>query len=120
VGLEWESQNGYAAKGFRFDPVTLGFPILVWRNEDVAIHVEPLVHLIRGEILFQSQPMTTRSSLFRIESGIAAAVTAVWRHWFVGVEPLAVDFRVFEANSEWVHTGFSHLWWFQLTAGHEF
>lgn len=120
VGLEWEGQSGYAAKGFRFDPLALGFPIPVWRNDDLAIHIEPLVHLVRGEILFQSQPMTSDSSLFRIESGFAVAATAVWRHWFIGVEPLAVDFRVFEANSQWVHTGFSRLWWFQITAGHEF
>ncbi|HEY4185161.1 MAG TPA: hypothetical protein VGP07_08840 [Polyangia bacterium] len=120
VGTEWEGETGYAARGFRFDPVTLGFPILVWSNSDVAIHVEPLLHLVRGEILFQSKPMVSDSSLFRIESGIAGAVTVVTHHWFVSVEPLSVDFRVFEANNKWVHTGFSHLWWFQLTAGHEF
>jgi len=120
VGLEWESQGNYAAKGFRFDLITLGFPILVWANSDVAIHVEPLVHLVRGEILFQSQPKTNNSSLFRIESGIAGAVSLVTHHWFVSLEPLSADFRVFEANSQWVHTGFSHLWWAQLTAGHEF
>jgi len=120
VGLEWESQGNYAAKGFRFDLITLGFPILVWTNGDVAIHVEPLVHLVRGEILFQSQPKTSNSSLFRIESGIAGAVSLVTHHWFVSLEPLSADFRVFEANSQWVHTGFSHLWWAQLTAGHEF
>lgn len=121
VGLEWEGQNGYAAKGFRIDLTTLGFPIPVWANETVAIHVEPLVHLIRGEILFQSQPPNSpQDSLFRIESGFAAAVTLVTRHWFVGLEPFSLDFRVFEANNEWVHTGFSHLFWFQLTAGREF
>jgi|GEM_PF-2651084 hypothetical protein len=121
VGTEWESQNGYAAKGFRFDLITLGFPILVWANSDVAIHVEPLVHVARGEILFQSSPPNTdNSSLFRIESGIAGAVSLVAHHWFVSLEPLSADFRVFEANNQWVHTGFSHLWWAQLTAGREF
>jgi hypothetical protein len=120
VGLEWEGQTGYASKGFRFDLTTLGFPIPVWSNDTVTIHVEPLVHLIRGEILFQSQPKTTQDSLFRIESGFAAAITLVTRHWFVGLEPFSLDFRVFEANNEWVHTGFSHLFWFQLTAGREF
>jgi hypothetical protein len=120
VGVEWEGQTGYAAKGFRFDPIALGFPILVWENQDVTIHVEPLVHLVRGEIIFQSQPKTTNSSLFRIESGFAAAITAVTHHWFVSLEPLSLDFRVFEANNQWVHTGFSQLWWFQLTAGREF
>ena len=120
VGTEWESQNGYAAKGFRFDLITLGFPILVWANSDVAIHVEPLVHVARGEILFQSSPKTDNSSLFRIESGIAGAVSLVAHHWFVSLEPLSADFRVFEANNQWVHTGFSHLWWAQLTAGREF
>ena len=121
VGVEWEGQTGYAAKGFRFDPITLGFPILVWQNDDVTIHVEPLVHLVRGEIIFQSQPANIKnSSLFRIESGFAAAITAVTHHWFVSLEPLSLDFRVFEANNQWVHTGFSQLWWFQLTAGREF
>jgi len=120
VGVEWEGQTGYAARGFRFDPISLGFPILVWQNEDVTIHVEPLVHLVRGEIIFQSQPKTSNSSLFRIESGFAAAITAVTHHWFVSLEPLSLDFRVFEANNQWVHTGFSQLWWFQLTAGREF
>jgi hypothetical protein len=119
VGMEWEGQDNYAAKGFRLDLTTLGFPIRVWSNETVAIHVEPLVHLIRGEILFQSSPKTSQDSLFRIESGIAGAVTLVTRHWFVGLEPFSLDFRVFEANNEWVHTGFSHLFWFQLTAGRE-
>ena len=66
------------------------------------------------------QPKTSQDSLFRIESGIAAAVTLVTRHWFVGLEPFSLDFRVFEANNEWVHTGFSQLFWFQLTAGREF
>lgn len=120
VGAEWESQGNYAAKGFRFDPITLGFPILVWANSDVAIHVEPLVHLVRGEILFQSQPKTNNSSLFRIESGIAGAITLVARHWFVSLEPLSADFRVLEANNQWVRDGFSHLWWAQVTAGREF
>jgi len=120
VGTEWESEGNYAAKGFRFDLITLGFPILVWANSDVAIHVEPLVHLARGEILFQSKPMASNTSLFRIESGIAGAVSLVAHHWFVSLEPLSLDFRVFEANSQWVHTGFSQLWWAQLTAGHEF
>lgn len=120
VGTEWESEANYAARGFRFDLITLGFPILVWANSDVAIHVEPLVHVARGEILFQSQPKTDDSSLFRIESGIAGAVSLVTHHWFVSLEPLSADFRVFEANSQWVHTGFSYLWWVQLTAGHEF
>jgi len=120
VGTEWESEGNYAAKGFRFDLITLGFPILVWANSDVAIHVEPLLHVARGEILFQSQPHTDDSSLFRIESGIAGAVSLVTHHWFVSLEPLSADFRVFEANSQWVHIGFSHLWWVQVTAGHEF
>jgi hypothetical protein len=118
AGVEWEGQTGYAARGFRFDPITLGFPILIWENQDVAIHVEPLVHLVRGEILFQSQPANT--SLFRIESGFAGAISLVGHHWFVAVEPISLDFRVFEANNQWVHTGFSQLWWFQITAGHEF
>jgi hypothetical protein len=120
AGLEWESQTGYAAKGFRFDPIGLGFPIEVWRNDDVTIHVEPLLHLVRGEILFQSQPESDDSSLFRIESGIGGAISAVTHHWFFALEPISLDFRVFEANSQWVHTGFSQLWWFQLTAGREF
>ena len=120
VALEWEGQTGYASKGFRFDPVGLGFPIPVWSNESVAIHIEPIVHLIRGEVLFQSQPTTPNSSLFRIESGIAAAITVVTHHWFFGLEPFALDFRVFEANNQWVHTGFTHLFWFQLHAGYEF
>jgi len=121
AGVEWEGQTGYAASGFRFDPITLGFPILAWENQDVAIHIEPLVHLVRGEILFQSQPPNTKdSSLFRIESGFAGAISVVGHHWFVAVEPISLDFRVFEANNQWVHTGFSHLWWFQITAGREF
>jgi hypothetical protein len=121
VSVEWESQTNYAARGFRFDPVTLGFPILIWRNDDVAIHIEPLVHLIRGEILSQSVPKDIRyKSQFRIESGFAGAISAVSHHWFLAVEPISLDFRVFEANNQWVHTGFSQLWWFQVTAGHEF
>jgi len=122
VGLEWEgqSQPNYAAKGFRIDLAGLGFPILVWSNEQVAIHVEPLLHLIRGEILFQSAPSGADTSLFRIESGLAAAVTVVTHDWYFGLEPFALDFRVFEANNKWVHTGFSHLFWFQVAAGYEF
>jgi len=122
VGLEWEgqSQPNYAAKGFRIDLAGLGFPILLWSNEQVAIHVEPLLHLIRGEILFQSAPASADTSLFRIESGLAAAVTVVTHNWYFGLEPFAIDFRVFEANNKWVHTGFSHLFWFQLAAGYEF
>jgi len=122
VGLEWEgqSQPNYAAKGFRIDLAGIGFPILVWSNEQVAIHVEPLLHLIRGEILFQSAPSGADTSLFRIESGLAAAVTVVTHDWYFGIEPFALDFRVFEANNKWVHTGFAHLFWFQLAAGYEF
>ena len=121
VSTEWESQGAYAAHGFRFDPITLGFPILVWQNDDVAIHVEPLVHVVRGEIMFQTQPSGIKnSSLFRIESGFAGAISAVSHHWFLAIEPISLDFRVFEANNQWVHTGFSQLWWFQITAGHEF
>jgi len=122
VGLEWEgqSQPNYAAKGFRIDLAGLGFPISVWSNEQVTIHVEPLLHLIRGEILFQSAPAQADTSLFRIESGLGAAVTVVTRGWYFGLEPFAIDFRVFEANNKWVHTGFSRLFWLQLSAGYEF
>lgn len=126
VALEWEGQSQapgqpeYAAKGFRFDLVGLGFPIKVWSNEELTIHAEPLLHLIRGEILFQSTPSTPNSSLFRIESGLGAAVTVVTHHWYFGLEPFALDFRVFEANNKWVHTGFAHMFWFHLSAGYEF
>ena len=92
----------------------------MWSNEQVAIHVEPLLHLIRGEILFQSAPSGVDESLFRIESGLGAAVTVVTHDWYFGLEPFALDFRVFEANNKWVHTGFSHLFWLQLAAGYEF
>ena len=118
VGVEWESRGPYAAKGFRFDLVTLGFPIELFADERVHVHVEPLAHIVRGEILFPSGQ--DNGAIFRVESGFAVAVSAAMAHWFVSLEPLSLDFRSFGATTHVAKTGFSHLWWFQLTAGREF
>jgi hypothetical protein len=117
VAHEWESNGRYSAKGFRFDLISLGFPIQVY-SDRVTVHIEPIARILRGEILFQSG--VNDDAIFRAESGFGLAVTAAAAHWFVAVEPVSVDFRSFAATTNWVRTGFSHLWWFQLTAGREF
>jgi hypothetical protein len=121
---EWESERGGSAKGFRIDLGTLGFPIPVLRAP-VVIHVEPQVRIVRGEILFPSFANNGggNGAWFRIESGVAVAITASYQRWFLAVEPVSVDFRYFfgftEPNGD-TRTGFSRIWWFQVTAGREF
>lgn len=120
IANEWESRGSYSAKGFRLDLVSLGFPIQVM-SDRVVVHIEPIARIIRGEILFPAGMES--GALFRVESGFAVAITAAMAHWFVAVEPLSIDFRTFTAFTAGpggTQTGYSHLWWFQITAGREF
>ncbi len=120
IANQWESRAGYSAKGFRLDLVSLGFPILIV-NDRIVIHIEPIARIIRGEILFPAG--TGSGALFRVESGFAVAITAAMAHWFVAIEPLSIDFRSFTADTRGdgrTETGYSSLWWYQITAGREF
>lgn len=119
VGHEWESKGAYAAKGFRIDLISLGFPMAVIKDK-IALHIEPILRIVRGDILFPKG--SEDRAIFRLQSGFGLMATVAYQRWFFGFEPLGIDFRFFRADTanEDPDTGFSTLWWMQFVLGREF
>ena len=118
IAHQWESEEAYSARGFLLDLVALGFPILLLDNV-VELHLEPMLRIVRGEILFPGDGSDHRT-IFRIESGIAVQLTAAYRGWFLGFQPLSLDFRYFAATTAVVRTGFATLFSLQVVIGYGF
>jgi hypothetical protein len=115
LGYQWEQAGAYAARGFRIDLISFGYPIVLVDSE-VRLELEPIVTLVRGEILF----VTGGGKLLRMEGGVGLELSATFRQWFVGVEPLAVDFRYWVRSSALSQTGLGRVFPFRVTVGHEF
>ncbi len=117
VAHAWENADGKSRKGFRIDLIQVGFPIPVLLAA-TSIHIEPLLRVVRGEILFSTDG--DGKVYFNVQSGFGVAATAAIEHWFVAFEPVSVDFRYFAATKDVSKTGFATLWWLQFTIGREF
>ncbi|HEY2728557.1 MAG TPA: hypothetical protein VGK52_01375 [Polyangia bacterium] len=117
LGLAYQSESraGYAARGFRIDLISFGYPIVLV-DADVRLELEPIVTLVRGEIMF----LTGGSAFLRMEAGVGLELSATLRQWFVGVQPLAVDFRYWDYSSARSQTGLGRVFPFRIAIGHEF
>jgi hypothetical protein len=119
IANQWESFGPYSARGFRIDLIAVGYPILL-AAYPVKIELEPILTFLRGEIMFIN---SSSEKIYRIESGIGLELSATWKHWFLALQPLAIDFRYYayytglEPAS---HTGFSRLVPLRVGIGHEF
>ena len=117
VGLayQWENQGPYSARGFRIDLISFGYPIRLV-DAAVRLELEPIVTLVRGEIMFINGGRT----LLRMEGGVGLELSATFRQWFLSVQPLAVDFRYWVYSSALSQTGLGQIFPFRVAIGHEF
>jgi hypothetical protein len=115
LAYQWEQMGAYKAQGFRIDLISFGYPIVLV-DADVRLELEPIVTLVRGEIIF----VTGGGKALRMEGGVGLALAATFRQWFVGVQPLAVDFRYWVRSSTRSDTGLGRIFPLSLAIGHEF
>ena len=86
---QWESARGYAARGFRIDLISLGYPIPLVTSK-VRLDLEPILNVLRGEIMFVNDG---GGRLLRVESGFSLELSATVRQWFLTVQAFGIDFR---------------------------
>jgi len=115
----WEQNGPVARRGFRLDLLSMGFPIPV-SGAPLELAVEPILRVVRGEVLFVSEDDGPSRSLMRLESGFALAVSAAYRTWFFIVEPLSIDFRYLQLTRSESQSGFSRIWSVSTTIGRQF
>jgi hypothetical protein len=115
----WEKEAGTTRRGFRFDLVALGFPIPCLTGP-LRLSVEPVLRVLRGEVLFTTAQGGPGQSLFRIQSGFSLGLTAAYGTWFIAVDPLSVDFRYLRMTQDDTQTGFSRIWSLAFVLGREF
>ncbi|MES1165674.1 MAG: hypothetical protein ABUR63_07955 [Verrucomicrobiota bacterium] len=125
---QWESAGGApgtsaaggTAKGFRVDLLSFGYPIQLMKSPQVRLDLEPIFTALRGEIMF----VTGGGRFLRLESGFGLELSATFRRWFVGVQPLAIDFRYWFYGSSHFdpqsRTGLGRIFPFRATVGYEF
>jgi hypothetical protein len=119
----WEQEGNVSRRGFRLDLVSIGFPIPVYAPPPPAplhLSVEPILRVLRGEVLFVSVDDGPSRSLMRVQSGFALALSAAYRRWFVVLEPLSIDFRYLLMTRDDSQSGFSRIWSMAGTIGREF
>jgi hypothetical protein len=112
---QWESAGPYSARGFRIDLISLGYPIQLVRTENFRLDLEPILTILRGEILFVSGADT----FLRLSSGFGLELSATFRRWYVAVQP-QVDFRYLVYSGDETQTGFARLFPLRVSLGHEF
>ena len=115
----WERQGQTDRRGFRLDLISIGFPIPMVTTP-VQVGVEPILRVVRGEVLFVSVDEGPSRSLLRVESGFAMALTAKYKTWFLIMEPLSIDFRYLQMTRDESNSGFSRIWSLAVTIGREF
>jgi hypothetical protein len=115
----WEQDDTISRRGFRMDLLALGFPIPVL-GEEVRLAVEPILRVLRGEVLFVSENSGPSHGLFRLQSGFALAINGEWRSWFASFEPLSIDLRYLTVTKAETRTGLSRIWSFAAVLGREF
>jgi len=121
IAHQWESAGAYSARGFRIDLVSFGYPIRIVERPDWRIDIEPIVTAVRGEIMFVNNG---GGRFLRLESGLGLELSATFRHWFLAVQPLAIDFRYWfygsDAFQPQSRTGLGRIFPLRLAIGHEF
>jgi len=119
LGYEWASAGGVSARGFRIDLISLGYPIQLVTSQDNSfrLDLEPILTLVRGEIMFATEVPRTRT--LSVESGFGLELSATIRHWFLSVQP-GIDFRYWVYATNGSFTGFSRLFPLKVAVGHEF
>jgi hypothetical protein len=115
IGEQWESAGAYSARGFRIDLISFGYPIRLVEGE-LSFAIEPIITPVRGEIMFPN----AGSAFLRMEGGVGLEFTLATRAWYVGVEPLHVDFRYWVYTSAASRTGFSQRFPLRVAIGREF
>jgi hypothetical protein len=115
IGYQWESQGPYSARGFRIDLISFGYPIRLV-DAEVRLELEPIVTLVRGEIMFINGGRT----FLRMEGGVGLELSATLRQWFLSLEPLAIDFRYWVYSSVQSQTGLGRVFPLRVAIGHEF
>ena len=113
---QWESAGNTTARGFRFDLIGVGWPIPLLVSTPVRIHLEPILTVLRLQIMFASGNPTR----FRLESGFGVMLSVAYQQWFLGLQPFAIDFRYLSATSDKKDTGLTRVWPFQIVIGREF
>jgi hypothetical protein len=115
IGEQWESGGLYSARGLRVDLISFGYPIRLVSGE-LNFAIEPIVTPVRGEIMF----VKGGGKLLRMEAGVGLAFLLTTRGWYLGLEPLHVDFRYWVYSSVDSRTGFSQIVPLRVAVGHEF
>ena len=115
----WEQDGAFSRRGFRLDLLALGFPIQVLTGE-FRLAVEPILRVLRGEVLFVSENAGPSHALMRLQSGFALAVNAEYRSWFVSLEPLSIDLRYLALTQQETRSGLSRIWSLAFVLGREF
>jgi hypothetical protein len=115
----WENKGDVSRRGFRLDLISVGFPIPIV-SRMVKVSIEPVLRVLRGEILFASQGDGPSTGLVRVQSGFGLELNAEFARWFVAVEPLSIDFRYLELTKKENRSGFSRLWSFAFMVGRAF
>jgi hypothetical protein len=115
LGYQSESQGPYSARGFRIDLISFGYPIRLV-DAEVRLELEPIVTLVRGEIMF----IKGGSTFLRMEGGVGLELSATFRQWFLGIQPLAIDFRYWVYSSARSQSGLGRVFPLRVAIGHEF
>jgi hypothetical protein len=112
---QWESVGPYSARGFRIDLVSLGYPIPLLESPTVRLDLEPIVTILRGELMF----VNGGGRVFRMESGFSLELSAAVRRWFLAVSA-GIDFRYWVYTSGGSTTGFTRVVPLRFAIGREF
>ena len=117
IAYQWESAGAYSARGFRVDLISFGYPIHVARTATFHFDVEPILTLLRPEIMF-----VTGGRFLRLESAFGVDLSATWNHWFLNVQPLEAEFRywVWSSSEPKSSTGLGRIFPLRIAVGHEF
>jgi len=118
LAYQWEGAGPYSARGFRLDLLSFGYPITVIRRPAFHFDVEPILTLLRPEIMF----VRGGGRFLRLESAFGIDLSATWNHWFLNVQPLEVEFRywVWASRDPKSSTGLGRIFPLRVSIGHEF
>jgi len=118
LAYQWESQGAYAAKGFRVDLISFGYPIKLYDRAAFRLDLEPVLTVVRPELMF----VDGGGKFLRVASAFGVAVSATWNHWFLDVRPLEIEFRywVYASTDPKSQTGLGRIFPIRVALGHEF
>jgi len=118
IGYQWEDAGPYKAHGLRADLISFGYPIRLVEGE-LTFSIEPIVTPVRTELVF---PEGGDQTVLRMEAGAGLEFLLVTRAWYLGIEPVHVDFRYWywARYGAFSKTGFSQVFPVQIAVGREF